>query len=348
MAQDFSIEGRRIGDEHPTYVIAEIGSNFDGSLDRAHKLIELAKDCGADAVKFQSFTPEKIISKENFEQKSAFQAKWSSSVWEVYSKAAFPRDWHEKVQAHCQKVGITFFSAPYDAEAVELLEKMKVPAYKVGSGDVSWPEHLDLIARTGKPVILGCGAATLGEVEDAVRIFRNAGNEQFALLQCVTNYPSPFEDANIRAMVSMKAAFDCVVGYSDHTPGSVVPLGSVALGGRVIEKHFTDDKTRKGPDHSFAMDGPEFAAMIREIRNLEKALGNGVKRIMPSEKETLILQRRSLIAAVDVPAGTRIGREHIVTLRPQKGLLPKELPNVLGRTSSRAIKKGEPLQWDMF
>lgn len=350
MAKSFSIEGRTIGPDHPTYIIAEVGSNFDGSLERARKLVDLAKECGADAVKFQSFKPEKIISKENFDGsgKSAFQSKWSESVWEVYAKAAFPREWHQEVKSYCDERGITFFSAPYDAEAVSLLEELKVPAHKIGSGDISWLEHVELVAKTGKPLILACGAATVAEIDDAVRVIRKTGLEEFALLQCVTNYPSPFEDANIRAMAAFADAFDCIVGYSDHTPGSVVPLGAVALGGRIIEKHFTDDKTRKGPDHSFAMDAQEFAAMVRDIRNLEKALGNGVKRVMPSESETVILQRRSIIAATDIPAGTVIGREHLDVLRPQMGLLPKELGSVLGRSAKRTIKKGEPLQWEMF
>ena len=343
------IGGRLVGRDHPTYVIAEVGSNFDGSLERAHALVKLAKDCGADAVKFQSFKPEWIISKENFDNlKTSFQAKWKESVWEVYEKATFPRDWHEKVLRFCEDEKIQFFSAPYDAEAVELLEKLKVPAHKIGSGDITWLEHVERVAKTKKPVILAAGAATMAEVDEAVRTIRATGNESFALLQCVTQYPTPFEDSNVRAMVSLEQAFDCVVGYSDHTPGSVVPLAAVALGGRIIEKHFTDDKTRKGPDHPFAMDGKDFEKMVREIRDLEKALGNGVKRVMPSERETYSIQRRCLMAAGDIKAGTVMKREHIAVLRPQKGLLPKELPNVVGRTAKKAIKKGEPLVWEMF
>jgi len=350
MAKSFTIEGRQVGADHPAYIIAEVGSNFDGSLERARKLVVLAKECGADAVKFQSFKPEKIISRENFDGsgKASFQSKWSESVWEVYAKAAFPREWHQEVKHYCDEHAITFFSAPYDAEAVTLLEELEVAAHKIGSGDISWLEHVELVANTGKPLILSCGAATVAEIDDAVRVIRRTGLEDFALLQCVTNYPSPFEDANLRAMAALGQLFDCIVGYSDHTPGSVVPLGAVALGGRIIEKHFTDDKSRKGPDHSFAMDSTEFAVMVREIRNLEKALGNGAKRVMPSEAETQFLQRRSLIAAVDIPAGTVIGREHVDVLRPQLGLLPKEIGAVLGRSARRAIKKGEPLKWEML
>lgn len=344
------IAGRLIGDDHPTYIIAEIGSNFDGSLERARKLVDLAKECGADAVKFQSFKPDKIISKENFDRaaKSSFQSKWDQSVWDVYRKATFPREWHEEIQRYCAERGITFFSAPYDAEAVELLDAMNTPAFKVGSGDISWLAHIDKMARTGRPLILGCGATTMAEIDEAVRTARAAGNQQIALLQCVTNYPSPFEDANLRAMVALREAFGCVVGYSDHTPGSVVPLGAVALGGRIIEKHFTDDKSRQGPDHSFAMDGPEFAQMVREVRDLEKALGDGVKRIMPAEKETYSLQRRSILAATDIAAGTILSAEHLSVLRPQVGLLPRELPNVIGRTARVAIKKGDPIRWELL
>jgi sialic acid synthase SpsE len=343
----FEIEGRRIGPEHPTYIIAEIGSNFDGSLERARKLIDLAQQSGADAVKFQSFLPDKFISREGFERsgKASYQDRWEQSVYDVYDKATFPREWHKHVRDHCRLRGITFFSAPYDAEAVDLLEQLEVPAYKIGSGDISWLSQLERIARLGKPIILGCGATTLAEIDEAVRTIRSAGNEQIALLQCVTYYPSPFEDANLRAMVAIAAAFGCVVGYSDHTPGSVVPLGAVALGGRLIEKHFTDDKTRKGPDHGFAMDAPEFARMVGEIRQLELALGNGVKRVMPSENATWVLQRRSIYAASDIPAGTVLTAAHLTVMRPQVELLPRELPNLLGRTTKVAIRKGEPIRW---
>jgi len=346
--REFKIADRMVGDAHPAFIISEIGSNFDGDLGRAKYLIDLSVQAGAEAVKFQSFIPEKIISKENFRTTTGFQAKWGKSVWEVYSDASLPRQWHRELADYSAQKGVIFFSAPYDREAVDLLEELGTPVYKIGSGDISWHEHLRYIAQKGKPILLATGASTLAEIDAAVRIFREEGNQQFALLQCVTNYPSAFEDANLRFIPVMQAAFDCVVGYSDHTPGSVVPVASVVLGGRIVEKHFTDDKTRMGPDHPYAMDFNDFKKMVTDIRNVEKALGDGVKRVMPGEAETVILQRRSLIAAVDIPAGTMITDAMIATLRPQKGLLPMFRPAVVGRIARQNIAKGTPITWEIL
>ena len=263
---------RWVGEGEPSYLIAEIGSNFDGSMARAKKLIDLAKDCGADCAKFQCFSTNKIISKEGFEgMRSAFQAKWKKPVHEVYRAAEFPRAWHKELFAYCGKAGLDFMSTPYDRAAVDEIDALGVPAHKIGSGDITWLEMIRYIARKKKPVILATGASTLAEVDEAVRTIRKAGNQQIILLQCVTNYPSHFEYANLRAMKAMGEIFNVPVGYSDHTPGSVVPLGAVALGGCLIEKHFTDDKKRRGPDHPFAMDGKDFKEMAQSVRLLEKA-----------------------------------------------------------------------------
>lgn len=346
--KELQIGDRKIGEEYPTYIISELGSNFDGDIGRAKYLVDLSIDAGADAVKFQSFLPEKIISSENFLSSVGFQSKWGKSVAEVYADASFPRKWHAEIAEYCANKRVTFFSAPYDKEAVDLLDELNTPVYKIGSGDISWHEHLRYIARKGRPMLLATGAATMAEIDKAVRIFREEGNEQFALLQCVTNYPSPFEDANVRVLPVLAAAFNCVVGYSDHTPGSVVPIASVVLGGRIIEKHFTDDKTRKGPDHPYAMDFKDFSQMVTDIRKVEAALGDGMKRVMPSETETVIIQRRSLIAACNIAAGTIVTEEMIETLRPQKGMLPEDKAKAIGRTARVTIPKGTPLQWEMF
>lgn len=337
---------RWIGEEEPTYIIAEIGSNFDGSLEQAKRLVDLAKEVGADAAKFQSFLPDKIIAKEGFQRKSSFQAKWGKPVYEVYCDAMLPREWHEKLAEYCHKKGIHFLSSPYDKEAVDLLSQVGVPAFKIGSGDITFLSLIEYIARKGKPIILATGASSIGEIEEAVNTIRATGNQDIVLLQCVTNYPSPFEHTNIRAMVSLKEAFQVPVGYSDHTPGSIVPLGAVALGACVIEKHFTFDKTRKGPDHPFAMDVSEMAAMIREIRLLEAALGVPIKQLTPAETETVILQRRSLFAKVDIPAGTTITADMIEALRPAIGITPKCMHLVMGRKAKVDIAEGEPITWE--
>ena len=337
------IGGRWVGDGEPVYTIAEIGSNFDGNIERAKKLIDLAKECDADAVKFQSFKTEKIISKEGFGGlKKGFQAKWEKQVYEVYENAEFPREWHKEIFDYCKKKNITFFSAPYDKEAVDLLDKIGVPVFKIGSGDITWLELLEHIAKKGKPIILGTGASTLEEIEKAVKTIRSVGNDEIILLQSVTNYPSTFKNANIKAMVEMREKFDCLVGYSDHTPGTIVPLGATALGGCVIEKHFTDDKTREGPDHPFAMDKDDFETMVKSIRSLEKALGSK-KTVYDEEHDTVVLQRRCLRASKDIKKGTRITREMIDVLRPapRDSICPTDIEKIIGRETRKDVKKGE-------
>ncbi len=343
------IRTRWVGDGEPVYVIAEIGSNFDGSLERAKMLIDIAKDCGADAVKFQSFISDKIISKEGFEGlKVGFQAQWEKSVYEAYKTAELPRRWHVQLFRHANKRDLHFLSAPYDREAVDLLAELEVPLFKIGSGDITWHEMLKYIAKKAKPIILSTGASTIAEIDEALRVIRSQGNNDIILLQCVTNYPSHFESANIRAMKAMREIFDVLVGYSDHTPGLIVPLGAVALGACLIEKHLTDDKSRKGPDHPFALDAKEFKEMVDSIRLLEEALGSPKKDLYQEEKETVIVQRRCLRAARDIPKGLRITGDMINALRPlaKDAIGPKYKDIIIGREVKIDMKKGVPFTWD--
>ena len=355
---EIKIGNHTIGANQPTYIIAEVGSNFDHDLARAKSLAKLAKDCGADAYKIQNFKAPKIVSDVGFKGlQVAFQAKWDKPVTEVYRAAEFPRDWLQEVADYCKEIGIDFFSSPYDTEAVDQLEKIGVPAHKIGSGEIDNLEFLQYVANTGKPIILGCGAATMEEIEAAVKAMREAGNNQIVLLQCVTNYPSPMADANIRAMLTLQEKFGVEVGYSDHTIGAVggsddplggltVPIASVALGARIIEKHFTDDRTRQGPDHPFAMEAPVFKQMAQGIRALEKALGDGAKKVEPSENQTVIIQRRGIYAVRSINPGDKIARDMVEFLRPAVGLRPPALPGILGKTVNKAIKAGEPLKPD--
>jgi len=340
---------RWVGDGAPVYIIAEIGSNFDGGKERAKMLINLAKDCGADAVKFQCFITDKIISKEGFEGlKVSFQKKWGKSVYEVYKDAEFPREWHDELFKYAMKKNLHFLSSPYDFESVDMLDELNVPLFKIGAGDITWHEMLRYIAKKNRPIILSTGASTISEIDEALRTIRSEGTDEIILLQCVTNYPSNFESANIRAMKTMGELFDVPVGYSDHTPGIIVPLGAVALGACVIEKHFTDDKTRKGPDHPFAMDPRDFKEMVDDIRLLEKALGSPVKRLYGEEKETVILQRRCLRAAKEIPKGSKITEDMIDVLRPlaKDSVEPKYKEIVVGREVKVDMKKGDPFTWD--
>ena len=349
---------RNIGQGYPAYIIAEVGSNFDGDLERAKMLAKLAKEAGADAYKIQNFLAPKIVSQKGFDGlKVAFQSRWAKPVVEVYKKAEFPREWLKELSDYCKEISIDFLSSPYDKEAVDLLEGIDIPAYKIGAGEIDNLDFLEYVAKKGKPVIISCGATTMEEIGSAVTAVRNAGNNQIILLQCVTNYPSPVEDANIKAMVSLKEKFGVDAGYSDHTigfaqggndplEGITVPLASVALGACVIEKHFSDDIKRIGPDHPFAMPIGHFKKMVDSIRALEKALGDGQKKVEPSEKETVIIQRRGIYAKEDIREGEIITKEKIEFLRPALFLRPHQEKEVLGKKTGRVIMAGEPIKSD--
>jgi len=348
---EIEINRKFIGDGHPCYFIAEIGSNFDSDIERAKKLIDLAKDCGADAVKFQHFKTNQIISKEGFEGlKSCFQAKWDKPVCEVYKNAEFPRNWTKELMDYCKEKKITFFSSPYDKEAVDILEEVNVPAYKIGSGDITWLDQIKYIASKNKPVILGTGASTIEEISEAVEIIKSTGNNKLILLQCVTNYPASFDDANVKAMTLLREKFETLVGYSDHTPGYIVPMTSVALGACVIEKHFTDDKKRKGPDHPFAMDNKDFKKMVDNVRLLEKSLGRKIKEIYPEERETVILQRRCIRAKQYIPKDTKITENILEILRPAPidSIYPKYITKLINKKARLDIKKGQEIKWNMI
>jgi len=346
---DVSIGQRQPGTSDETYIIAEIGSNFDGSKQRAKKLIDLAADCGADAAKFQAFNADKIVSQFGFDGlKAGFQADWKQSVYETYKDAELPRGWIGELAAYTADQGLDFLCTPYDRDAVDQLSDIGMPAFKIGSGDITWHSFLKYVAEQGDPVILSTGASTLGEIEEALGAIRATGNDNVILLQCVTNYPSEFESANIRAMSTLQEAFEVPIGYSDHTSGSTVPLGAVSRGACVIEKHFTDDKSREGPDHSFAMNVEEFKRMVKEVRNLNEALGTGQKVIYEEEEETIILQRRCLRTNRQIEAGEVITEDDLVNLRPapRDAIEPNKIDLVVDRTASEKIPEGDCLTWE--
>lgn len=329
--------------------MAEIGSNHDGSLTQAKKLVGLAKKAGADAIKFQTFLAAKIVSKEGFAslgRKLSFQACWKKSVYATYKAAEFPRNWHREIADYCREKEIDFFSSPYDKEGVDLLNEIGVSAFKIGSGDINFLSLVEYIASKGKPVIVGTGASRMEEIREAVSIIRSAGNKNIVLLQCITAYPTPLEQANIRAMLTLRNAFRLPVGYSDHSLGILVPLGAVALGACMIEKHFTLDNTRPGPDHPFALDVPRFTQMAEKIRLMEKALGSCIKEPVPAERETIILQRRSIYARENIAKGIQITKNMLSILRPEQEIKPKHFPLLLGRKTRVNIKRGSPLTWD--
>ena len=332
-----------VGEGYSCYVIAEIGSNFDGSFMKAKKLIKLAKKCGADAAKFQSFKTEELLSRNGFERKSAFQSRWKKSVWQVYKDAELPRKWHKELNNYAKKIGIHFFTSPWDFDAVDLLKKLNVPAIKVGSGDITYLEILKKIGSLKKPIFLATGASTIKEVSDAVKAIKSTGNHKIILMHSVTQYPSPIEQANLNVLQTLMKNFRLNVGYSDHSPGSLVPLASVALGASVIEKHFSLNPKSKGPDHLHSMSPKSFAKMVQDIRTLEKALGDGQKRIEKSEKETRIVQRRGIWTIKKIKKGEKFSNNNIKPLRPVKGMSASNYKEILGRKATRDFRPYESL-----
>ena len=349
-SKEISFSGQLIGNGHPSYFIAEIGANFDGSLDKAKKLCDAAKEAGADCAKFQSFISEKIVSPEGFKriQLKGVHGSWGRPVNEVFKDAEFPRKWHSIVKEHCDNIGIHFSTSPYDFEAVDLCLDLNLPFIKIGSGEITWLEMIKTIASTQKPIILATGDATLAEIDDAIKVIEDTGNKNLVLLQCITNYPSMIESANINVLKTYQNAFDVLTGYSDHSPGDVVILGSIALGGCVVEKHFTLSKEDKGPDHPHSMDVSEFKSMVERVRQLEAALGSTRKFVVEEESETVLVQRRGLYASRDIPKGKVIESSDIIELRPALGILPKYKEVVIGKTVKEKIISGSPIFWADF
>ena len=346
---------RVIGRSHPTYFIADISANHDGDLARAKRLIELAKDAGADAAKFQNFQAPEIVSRHGFESlgiQRGHQARWKKSVYQVYQEASIPWAWTPVLKAHCDAVGIDYFSTPYDFGAVDMLDPY-VEVYKIGSGDITWPEMLRAVARKGKPVILACGASEIADVQRAVSVIR-AINPQLALLQCNTNYTGNIEnlrDINLHVLRTFQTMFpDLVTGLSDHTAGPSTVLGAVALGARIIEKHFTDDHAREGPDHPFSMTPATWRQMVDLTRELELALGQPIKHITPNERETVIVQRRCVRAAAALPAGTILTRTMLTVLRPSPpgAVQPYEIEDVIGKQLTVPLAEGEYVRWTVL
>ena len=349
-SKQIKIGERLVGDGHPAYFIAEIGANFDNSLTKAKELCQAAKEAGADCAKFQSFISEKIVAPKGFArmQLKGVHGTWGRPVNEVFKDAEFPREWHADVNEYCKKIGIHFSTSPYDAEAVDLCMQLDLPFIKIGSGEITWLEMIRKIALTQKPVVLATGDATLAEIDDAIQTIESTGNKNLILLQCITNYPSMIESANINVLKTYRSAFDVLTGYSDHSPGDVVILGSIALGGCLVEKHFTLNKKDKGPDHPHSMDVNEFKTMIDRTRQLELALGSTRKFVVEEEAETVYVQRRGLYAAKDVKKGDAINLEDMVELRPALGVLPKYKENLVGKIAKADIEAGEPIFWDSF
>ena len=346
------IAGQHVGSKHPTYFIADIAANHDGDLERAKALIWMAKEAGADAAKFQHFKADTIVSDHGFRSmgsQQAHQSAWNKSVYEVYQDASVDLGWTPTLKETCDKAGLAFFTSPYALELVDAVDPF-VPAYKIGSGDITWLEIVRHIAAKGKPYILATGASTMDEVDRAVQVALQV-NPQLALLQCNTNYTGSLENfryIQLNVLQSYRAMYpEMVLGLSDHTPGHACVLGAIALGARIIEKHFTDDCTRIGPDHKFSMDPITWREMADRTRELEFALGNGIKRVEENELETVVVQRRSLRANSSLPSGHRLRHDDLIPLRPcpRDAVSPADIDQLIGHRIRRSIQKGEYLTW---
>lgn len=341
-----------IGENHPTYFIADISANHDGELERAKLLVRLAKEAGADAAKFQNFRAPEIVSDYGFRSlggQLSHQSSWQKSVFEVYADASIPFEWTPILKEECERVGIDYFSTPYDFEAIDMLDP-HILVYKIGSGDITWLEALEYIAGKGKPVMLATGAADIGEVQRAVHTIL-AINPQLVLMQCNTNYTASLENydhIHLRVLETYRTMFpELILGLSDHTFGHATVLGAIALGARVVEKHFTDDNDRVGPDHPFSMTPATWRDMVDRARELERALGSADKVVAENERDTVVVQRRCLRAAREIAAGETFTREMIDVLRPATpgAITPPEIEALIGCKAIQDLPAGKELRW---
>jgi len=338
---------RKIGRDNPCFVIAEAGVNHNGNVETAKQLVKAAVEAGADAVKFQTFRASSLVipsaPKADYQEK----ATGSGSQWDMLRGLELPEAAWKEIKAHCEKAGILFLSSVFDEQGIDLLEDLDVAAYKLGSGELTNDSLLRYTAQRRRPLILSTGMSTLDEVSEAVGIAREAGAREIVLLHCVSCYPADPEDANLRAMETLSQAFDVPVGFSDHTVGTEVALAAVALGATVIEKHFTLDRTLPGPDHKASLEPQELKALIQGIRRIERALGHGRKEPVPAEENTAKAVRRSIVAAEDIPSGTRIREEALAIMRPGTGMTPAKRQQLVGRRTKIDIAAGTLISMEM-
>jgi len=344
-----TIGERRVGAGQPCFVIAEAGVNHNGDLKLAFELVDIAVQASADAVKFQTFLAEKVCSPNSPQADYQLQNTGiPESQLEMVKKLELPFEAFRELQAYCRTKGIIFLSTPFDHDSIDFLAALDVPAFKIPSGEVTNAPFVEHVAQQKRPVILSTGMATLAEVAAAVETLKRSGNQELILLQCVSNYPAKASNANLRAMATMAEQFQVPVGFSDHTTGIEVAIAAVALGACAVEKHFTISKSLPGPDHAASLDPKELAELVRDIRNVEGALGDGIKRPVAEEANTAAVARRSLVAARDIKAGTILTEDLIEIMRPGTGLAPGMRRQLVGRRVCCYIEAGALLTMDMM
>lgn len=328
--------------ENRVFIIAEAGDNHNGDINLAYKLVDVAVEAGADCVKFQTFITEEIISKKA--EMAEYQKKntgISESQFEMVKKLELSFDDFKKIKAYCDQKGIIFLSTAFDLPSVKFLNQIQIPFWKIPSGEITNLPYLEAIAKTGKKIVMSTGMASLKEIEAALNILKVNGAKDIVLLHCNTEYPTPMEDVNLLAMIQMRNLFNCEVGYSDHTQGIEVPIAAVTLGARIIEKHFTLDKNMPGPDHKASLEPEELKLMVTSIRNIEKALGDGIKKVSKSEKKNIEIARKSITAKKMIKKGETFSIDNITCKRPGNGISPMEWYNVLGQKAMKDFKEDE-------
>ncbi len=348
MNKDIVIGERQISDGEPVYIIAEMSANHLMNFERAKQIIKGAQEAGADAIKLQTYTADTITIDCDAEPFQVHGSLWKGeTLYSLYQKAYTPWEWQQDLMTYANKIGIACFSSPFDLSAVEFMEKIGMPAYKVASYEINDIPMIRKIAKTMKPVIISTGVAHLEDIERAVNVCKREGNENVILLKCTSAYPAPYEDMNLRNIPMLQDTFDCIVGLSDHTLGCEVALGAVALGAKVIEKHVTLKRADGGPDGAFSMEMDEFADMIKRIRNLEKALGKSTFELtahQESERDGM----RSLYVVKDIKEGEKLSPENVRSIRPNGGLHTMYYEEILGMRAREDLKKGTPLAWNMI
>lgn len=347
MDATIEINGRRIGRAHPTYIVAEISANHNQSLADALRLIEVAAEAGADAVKLQTYTADTLTIDCDNEYFRIRGTLWEGkTLYRLYGEAFTPWEWHAQLVDKARQLGLHWFSTPFDDTAVDFLVGLDAPAYKIASFECVDIGLLRRVARTGRPVIMSTGMATLAEIDEAVTTLRDAGAQEIALLKCTSAYPAPPEDMNLQTIPHLAEAFGVVAGLSDHTLGGTVPVAAVALGARIVEKHITLSRQTPGPDSAFSLEPDELKAMVDAIRAAERALGTVHYGVSPREAESRVF-RRSLFVVRDVKKDEPFTAENVRSIRPGHGLHTRHLPDVLGRAAARDIPRGTPLAWDL-
>ncbi|MFC2081219.1 pseudaminic acid synthase [Bacteroidota bacterium] len=338
-----------IAQDRESFLIAELSANHNQSLETAIKTIEAAKDSGANAIKLQTFTPDTITIDSDNEYFRINQGTiWDGdTLYNLYKQAFTPWEWHEKLKKVAEDLGLVFFSTPFDPSAVEFLENLGVPAYKVASFEITDIPLIELIATKGKPIIISTGIASLSDIFEAIQTCYKSGNHQVALLKCTSSYPAPYNEANLRTIPHMAEMFDVVAGLSDHTMGVGIPIAAVALGARIIEKHFILDRNMGGPDSKFSMEPSEFRLMAESIRNVEQALGQVNYELSEHDLNNKKFAR-SLFIVQDIRQGEPFTADNVRSIRPGDGLSPKFLPVVLEKKANKDLKRGSPLNWDMI